>query len=121
MTQAVVLSLLLLSLNPGILTQPSGASAFAGKSDSDTTEIQGCLQRSQGYYILVDTNNEYQRLSDNKGFKKLIGHEVKLTGTPEIRTIDNTPPGGASSAIEQHFFRAKTVQDVAPNCQAYGK
>lgn len=121
MTQTVVLSLLLLSLNPALTAQSSGASAFAGKSDSATAEIQGCLQRNQGYYILVDTNNEYQRLSDNKAFKQLIGHEVKLTGTPEIRTIDNTPPGGASSAIEQHVFRVKTVQDVAPNCHAYGK
>ncbi len=124
MVQTVMFSLLLLSLNPGLLAQPSGASAFAGKSDSashEVAEIQGCLQRNQGYYILVDANNEYQRLSDNKAFKRLIGHEVRLTGTPEIRTIDNTPAGGASSAIEQHFFRVKTVQDVTPNCDAYVK
>jgi len=124
MTQTVVLSLLLLFVSPAILAQPAVGSAFAGKSDSgshEVAEIQGCLQRDKGFYILVDTNNEYQRLSDNKSFKKLLGHEVRLTGTPEVRTIDTTPPGGASSAIEQHYFKVKTVQDVTSNCHAYGK
>jgi hypothetical protein len=124
MTQTVMLSLLLLVFSPGMLAQPSGETAFANKNDSgshEIAEIQGCLQHDQGYYILVDTNNEYQRLSDNKSLKKLVGHEVKLTGTPEVRTIDNTPAGGASSAVEQRYFRIKTVQDVTPNCHAYGK
>lgn len=124
MTQTFMLSLLLLLFNAGVLAQSSGESAFANKNDSGShavAEIQGCLQRNQGFYILVDTNNEYQRLSDNKSLKKLVGHEVKLTGTPEVRTIDNTPPGGASSAVEQRYFRIKTVQDVTPNCHAYGK
>ncbi len=124
MTQTVMLSLLLLAFNTGMLAQPSGGSAFADKSDSNShevAEIQGCLQHNQGSYVLVDTNNEYQRLSDNKSLKKLVGHEVKLTGTPEVRTIDTTPPGGASSAIEQRYFRVKSVQDVTPNCHAYGK
>jgi hypothetical protein len=124
MTQTLMLCLLLLVFNAGMLAQPSGETAFTDKNDSgshDVAELQGCLQRSEGYYILVDTNNEYQRLSENKGLKKLVGHEVKLTGTPEVRTIDNTPAGGASSTVEQHYFRIKTVQDVTPNCHAYGK
>ena len=122
MTRTIVFSLSLLLSNSAVLVQPSGAAAFADKGGShDIAEIQGCLQREQGFYILVDKNNEYQRLSDNKSFKNLLGHEVKLTGTPEIRTIDTTPPGGASSVIEQHYFRVKTVQDVMSNCHAYGK
>lgn len=124
MTRAVTLSLLLLAFSTGVPAQPSRANAFAppGNSDShDLAEIQGCLERDQGFYILVDRNNEYERLSDNKNLKKLLGHEVKLTGKPAVRTIDNTPPGGASSAIEQHYFIVKTVQDVTPNCQAYGR
>ncbi len=124
MNQTVMLSLLLLVFSTGMLAQPSGTNAFADKSDRgshEVAEIQGCLQRNQGSYVLVDTNNEYQRVSDNKSLKKLVGHEVKLTGTPETRTIDTTPPGGASSAIEQRYFRIKTVQDVTPNCHAYGK
>ena len=124
MTQTVVLSLLLLFFSTGVLAQASRANAFAAPANSDShdiAEIQGCLERDQGFYILVDRNNEYERLSDNKTLKKLVGHEVKLTGKPAVRTIDNTPAGGASVAVEQHYFIVKTVQDVTPNCQAYGR
>jgi len=121
---SLLLFLLLLVFTTGVSAQPSHANAFAAPANSDShemAEIQGCLERNEGSYILVDRNNEYQRLSDNKNLKKLVGHEVKLTGKPAVRTIDNTPPGGASSAIEQHYFIVKTVQDITPNCQAYGR
>jgi hypothetical protein len=123
MTATVVFSLLLLALSPALPAQPVGEGASGAKSSnrSEIAEIQGCLQRDQGFYILVDANNEYQRLSDNKNLKKLVGHEVRLTGTPEIRTIDTTPPGAASSVVEQHYFKVTTVQDVSPNCRVYGK
>src|SRR5690349_20395559 len=115
MTATVVFSLLLLALSPALPAQPVGEGASGAKSSnrSEIAEIQGCLQRDQGFYILVDANNEYQRLSDNKNLKKLVGHEVRLTGTPEIRTIDTTPPGAASSVVEQHYFKVTTVQDVS--------
>ncbi len=124
MTPILSTCLLLLLFSTALSARASAASASADKSNSnthDTAEIQGCLQRQDGYFILVNTNNEYQRLSNNKALKALVGHEVRLTGKPEIRTIDTTLPGGASSAIEQRYFSIKTVQDVAPNCQAYGK
>lgn len=87
--------------------------------DSVSAEIQGCLRRSQGQYILVDKDNTFQRLSNYRTLKNLVGHEVRLTGKPEIRTIDTTPPGGASSAIEQHYFQVKSADDVSPNCAGY--
>jgi hypothetical protein len=89
------------------------------KGAQDSAQIQGCLQRAEGNYILVDKEtNTYQQLSNNKKLKALIGHEVRLTGTPSVRTIDTTPAGGASSATLQHYIQVKTVEDVAPNCQA---
>jgi len=124
MTQFLSTSLLLLFFSTGLAARPSAASASADKNNSnphEMAEIQGCLQVEQGEYILVDKNNDYQRLSDSSSLKKLVGHEVKLTGKPAVRTIDTTPPGGASSAIEQRYFLVKTVHDVTPNCQAYGK
>lgn len=123
MRQTVAFSMLLLFVNTAGLAQSSGARAFAksGSNNHQVAEVQGCLQRNEGGYILVDQNNEYQRLSDNKSLKKLVGHEVRLTGTPEVRSIDNTPAGGASSVTQQHYFRVQTVQDVTPNCHAAGK
>jgi hypothetical protein len=123
MKGTVVVSVLLLIFSTGAAAQRSTVKAFADKNDGshDVAEIQGCLQRQQGYFILVDMNNEYERLSNNNALKKLVGHEVKLTGKPQIRSIDNTPAGGASNVIQMRYFQIKTVQDVAPNCHAYGR
>ena len=79
--------------------------------------IRGCLQRIEGHYVLVDETNTAKRLSDSSKLKQLVGHEVELTGTPRIRTIDTSQPGIASSAIEQPYFEVKTVQDIAAKCQ----
>jgi len=98
--------------------QNEAARAASGK-DAVSAEIQGCLRRYQGQYILVDKDNTFQWLSSYRTLKNLVGHEVRLTGKPEIRTIDNTPPGGASSAIEQHYFQVKSADDVSPNCAGY--
>jgi hypothetical protein len=124
MTQTVMLFLLLTLVSTGAAAQPSQAAMFADKDKSnshDSAEIQGCLQRQDGYFILVDKNNEYERLSNNNALKKFVGHEVRLSGKPEIHTIDNTPPGGASSAKQVPYFQVKSVEDINPNCQTYGQ
>lgn len=95
--------------------QPSRESRTA-KSGSAT--MRGCLQRYEGHYILIDAAGMAQRLSDFGKLKPLLNHEVELTGTPAIRTIDTTQPGAASSAVEQHYFDVKTVQDLAATCQS---
>jgi hypothetical protein len=82
-------------------------------------EIQGCLRRFQGQYILVDKENTFQWLSNYKTLKNMVEHEVRLTGKPAIRTIDTTPPGGASSAKEVRYFQVKGAVDVSPKCEGY--
>jgi hypothetical protein len=89
--------------------------------DYDTVELQGCLQRSEGRYILVDKDNTYERLSDTSKLRNLVSHEVKVTGKRAMRTVDTTPPGAASSAVEVRYIEVKTVSDISPSCQAYGR
>ena len=84
-----------------------------------SAEIQGCLRRYQGQYILVDKANTFEWLSSYRGLKNLLDHEVRLTGKPAMRTIDTTPWGGASSVKEQWYFQVKSAEDVAPNCAGY--
>lgn len=96
---------------------PGGAGDKKGGSDYDVVELQGCLQTNQGNYILVDKENTYERLSSTSKLRKLIGHEVKITGKRVTKTIDNTLPGAASSAVEVHQIDVKTVTDVSPTCQ----
>ena len=96
----------------------SGSELFArgGKSD---TELEGCLRRSGNQYFLIDRDGTSEEVSHSKLLKNLVGHEVKLTGKQTIRTIDTTPPGGASSAKEKPYFEVQSAQDVSADCQGY--
>jgi hypothetical protein len=38
-----------------------------------------------------------------------------------MRTVDTTQAGTASSATELRYIYVKSVIEVAPNCQAYGR
>lgn len=86
---------------------------------SGETELQGCLHRAGSAYVLVDQNGESQQVSYLKSYKNLNLHEVKLTGRQTVRTIDATPPGGASATIQRPYFQAHSVTVVSPNCQGY--
>jgi hypothetical protein len=107
-----------LALAAGLVFLTSSLQAQRDKENSGNAQIRGCLQRSEGRYILVDQNNVAQRLSDSNKLKKFVGHEVELTGQPRIKTIDTTQAGIASSAIEQPYFEVKAVKDVALSCQS---
>jgi hypothetical protein len=106
----------------GLLAAPANSlDNKDSKSDYDTVDLQGCLQRSEGKYILVDKENTYERLSDTSKLSKLVGHEIKVSGKRTMKTLDTTQAGTASSAVEVRFIDVKTVTDVAPNCHEYGR
>jgi hypothetical protein len=109
MKTAQSISLALLFCSPALLAQRT----------SNPYELQGCLRRSGSQYVLVDRDGTWQQVSYSKQMKSLVGHEVKLTGKQTIRTIDTTPPGGASSAIERPYFQIESAQDVKPSCEGY--
>ncbi len=121
MNKLPMLPLLLLMSMALLQATASGQSsndsqASTGKAGPAT--IRGCLQRSEGHYILVDQTNTAERLSDSRKLKLLVDHEVEITGQPRIRTLDTTQPGTASSVREQPYFEVKTVKDVAATCQS---
>ena len=124
MNKTLTLSLVLLISALWLQAQPAYRGSDAGEtagSAADPTTIEGCLQSSDGEYSVTDKNGVIHHLSDGGKVKHYVGHEVQLTGTPSIRTIDTTLPGGASSAIEKPVFRVKTVKDVAATCQSLAK
>lgn len=124
MKRLLMLSLLLLMPISLLLAQSDAKStnesqASTGKEGPAT--IRGCLQRPEGYYILVDDTNTAKRLSDSRKLKPFVGHEVELTGQPRVRTLDLTQAGTASNVREQPYFEVKTVKDIAPNCQSIAR
>lgn len=117
MRACVLGGLLLISVTALCASSRPAASDKKSGSDYDSVELQGCLQTNQGNFILVDKDNTYERLSNTGKLRKLIGHEIKVTGKRVTKTVDATLPGAASSAVEIHQIEVKTVTDVSPNCQ----
>jgi hypothetical protein len=102
--------------------QPQAATASeksqnSGK-DAGLTTIEGCLQSSNGQYLLTDSTGTVHLLSGaaNK-LGHQVGRQVGLTGKPGIGAVDTTSAGMASSAAEQTVFEVKTVKRIADVCK----
>ena len=121
MNKTVMLCLSLLICALSLEAQPANQGSTAGKTAEvapGPAMLGGCLQYSEGEYTITDKSGMLHHLSGgSKLLKPYVGHDVELTGTPSIRTIDTTVAGGASSAIEKPIFQVKTVKDVAATCQ----
>jgi hypothetical protein len=118
-TLLFALLLLLSSACVYALQSPSPDENKAANPSGPTT-IEGCLQYDEGTYFLMDKDGTKHRLAGaGKQLKPQVEHQVELTGKPSSRTIDNTPPGGASSVIQQYVFEVKSVKRTAENCRTY--
>jgi len=111
----IIAVLAISALAVGLQAQDAGQPA--GKKP-DLTALQGCLRTSVGHYTLTEEDGTTHLLS---GAANKLGHQVgrqiEVTGKPAIRTLDNTPQGGASSAVEQEVFEVKTVKRLADVCK----
>jgi hypothetical protein len=68
-------------------------------------------------YTLTDSNGKVYQLSDEANrLAKHVGHEVKITGTPGVRTRDTSQQGVESSVKETPVIRVKTVTHIAETC-----
>ncbi len=104
-----------------LLICASGLHANAASKASDLETISGCLQSSEGQYSLIDESETIHHLVGAASkLKPLTGHEVEITGKPGVRTLDATPPGGASAAVTQPIFEVKGVKDIAATCKSAG-
>lgn len=90
------------------------------KSSSGPTTIQGCLSYTDGHYRLTDSSGKVYQLSNEANkLTHHVGHEIKVTGAPGVRTVDTTGAGtGESTVKEQSVFKVKTVTHVADSCTA---
>ena len=114
MRKTWLLILVLLFSAAWLQAQSSGQAS--GKTSGVTT-IQGCLQFTDGHYRLTDSSGTvYQLSNDANKLTHHVGHEVKITGAPGVRTVDTTIQGAASSAKEVPVFKVKTVTHVADTC-----
>ena len=86
------------------------------------TTLQGCLQYTGGHYRLTASDGmSYQLQSEANKLQKLVGHQVEITGTQTVRTVDTTQQGTEASANEHKVFKWKTVKSTADTCSAPAK
>jgi len=120
MHRTLTLALLVLSA-AWLQAQPANPPSESSKSSAPTT-IEGCLQNSLGIYTLTESDGTVHRLSGyaNK-LGRQVGHEVKITGKPGVKTIDTSQQNIEPSATEIPVFDVKTVTRVVDTCKSPGK
>jgi hypothetical protein len=102
-----------------LVQQPAKVRAQSGQPKGDEANYviaEGCLQRSGWQYFLYERDGTQEQLTSYPKLKDFVGHEIEITGARGVRTVDNTPPGGASSVITHPVINVKTVKDLGKGC-----
>jgi hypothetical protein len=120
MYKTLVLALLLLISAAGLqaLQYGSPEESKPPSAPPGMTTLDGCLEYDNGVFSLIENGTKHRLAGSSKQLKGHVGHEVELTGKASSRSIDNTPPGGASSVIQQYVFEVKSVRHVALTCKS---
>jgi hypothetical protein len=121
MPERLMLALVLLLTSAWLQAQQGSPSPDEGKAPSvpaGMTVLAGCLQYDDRQYWLMEADGTKHRLvGSSKQLKGHVDHQVELTGKPSSRSIDNTPPGGASNVITQYVFEVKSLRHIALTCK----
>jgi hypothetical protein len=92
-------------------TQPGG-------NEANRVVAQGCLQRYGWQYFLNERDGTQEQLTGYPKLKDFVGHEIEIAGVRGVKTVDTTPPGGASSVVTHPIVNVKTVKDLGKGCAA---
>ena len=108
----------ILVLTLGLLVSAVWLQAQDAGKTSNLETIEGCLQRSEGQYSLIDDTNTIHHLAGGGSkLKDHVGHQVEITGKPGVRNIDTTTAGLASSVVVQPVIEVKSVKYIADTCK----
>ena len=102
-----------------LVQQPAKLRAQRGQPSGDEANYvtaEGCLQRSGWQYFLNERGGTQEQLTSYPKLKDFVGHDIQITGVRGVKTVDNTPPGGASSVITHPVINVKTVKDLGKGC-----
>ena len=107
-----------LTLVFSVQAYPAASQADAAQPGAEANRVvaQGCLQQSGWQYFLNQRDGTQEQITGYSKLKEFVGHEIEITGVRGVRTVDNTPPGGASSVITRSIVHVKTVKDLGKGC-----
>jgi hypothetical protein len=102
----------------------TGSSQSASAS-SGQTSVRGCLQESNGSYMLTsDSGMSYQLQGDTSMLSKHVGHEVQITGTPSgagSASSAMNSNAGASTSGSQQMLTVGKVKHISKTCTNMNK
>ena len=74
-------------------------STATGANASGQTSVEGCLQGSNGNFILTDNSGTtYQLQGDTSKLNEHVGHEVRITGTTSASAGANASASGSENS-----------------------
>jgi len=80
--------------------------------------LRGCLSGSSGNYTLTDHNGSiYHLVGAGSDLRGLAGHEVEITGAPDVRRSGVSDSSAANTASS---FQVAGVRDIARTCNHSG-
>jgi Protein of unknown function (DUF5818) len=126
MTKTFLLALSLLVSAAWIQAQsqyPQPGSSQTGAAASGRTTVQGCLQGSDGNYMLTaDDGTKYQLQGDTSKLSAHVGHEVQITGsTTSASATTNPTTGTPTSSTQQATLTVRNMKHISKTCKSAGK
>ncbi|HTZ95328.1 MAG TPA: DUF5818 domain-containing protein [Terriglobales bacterium] len=99
------------------------ASGQAGTRASGEISVEGCLQNSNGSYMLMAASGAtYQLQGDSAILSKHVGHEVRVTGTPSSSAATagsaGSSMGGGSQAAP--MLSVDKLKHISKTCNSSG-
>lgn len=99
---------------------PETGSGQTGASASGQTTVQGCLQGSDGNYMLTDKNGTtYQLQGDTSKLSAHVGHEVQITGSTTSASSSTSPTTGTpAGATQQPTLTVQNMKHISKTCRS---
>jgi hypothetical protein len=117
-----ILALAIALVLPAAWLQAQGASQAesrpAGIAASGQKTVQGCLQGSDGSYMLTDKSGRTYQLRDNAKLTAHVGHEVRITTTTPNAIATGSSLGAEATATQQPILTVEQVEHVSGTCRA---
>jgi len=122
MARMFTLALALLCSALWLQAQDTSTQTSPGSDTSKQTSIEGCLQRSDGNFILTDSAGiTYELRGDTSMLSKHIGHLVKVTGSPSDSGTPSSTSNASSGSSQQQTLTVDKVKHISETCKNMNK
>ena len=119
MHRLLMLALLLVTSAAWVQAQYSNPQSgmASDQSMSNHKTVEGCLQGSNGSYMLTATDGTtYQLSGDTSKLADHIGHEVQITGTTSASATNSS--AGAAAGSSHQTLEVISMKHISTTCKS---